>query len=472
MNASSKKRVSPKRLVLIDGNAIIHRAYHALPKTLTTKKGELTNAVYGFTNMLLRIIKDLEPSHIAVCFDRKEPTFRHKEFEDYQAHRPEMDEGLSEQFGKTKDVVKTFKIPIYEKAGYEADDVIGTLAKKGKREFEEIDIVTGDRDILQLVDEKIKVYLPQRGLSNAKLYGKRSVQEKLGVTPKQIVDYKGLVGDPSDNYKGVPGIGPKTAEKLLKEYKSFPNIYKNLSKIDKRIREKLTKYQKDAELSYKLAKIITDIKDIDIDSQEMAKWHIGNAETVALFEKYGFKTLTKRIREFASDNSNQTVKKKLTRADVEKTAKKLAKLCRNKQYAIRGTASLLLQDIKMGVDDIDIICDKKTALFFNKKLKNEMVEKVEFGESQNFKSYFGRFVMDKISVEVMGEWQIKNKKKKWSKKFDASRDQINSIEIGGQKIKVTKVETELEMFAAMGRWNAFHKIKKQLNSKRQSSLFD
>lgn len=197
------------KLVIIDGNAILHRAYHALPSTLTTRRGEPINAVYGFVSMLLRIIQDLKPTHIVVAFDRKEPTFRHEEFKDYQSHRPEMDKELSTQFEKARDVNKAIGIPIFDKAGFEADDVIGTIAKQAK--VDEVIIVTGDRDILQLVTKKTKVYLPVRGLKDARMMGEKEVKEMLGVKPSQVDDYKALVGDPSDNYKGVPGIGPKNS---------------------------------------------------------------------------------------------------------------------------------------------------------------------------------------------------------------------------------------------------------------------
>ena len=257
------------KLVLVDGNAIMHRAFHALPTTLTSENGEPTNAVYGFTSMLFKIIEDLVPTHIAVCFDRREPTFRKKEFKDYQSHRPEMDIGLSSQFPKAKEVLKAFRIPAYDKKGFEADDVIGTISKRTR--VDEVVIVTGDKDILQLVDKRIKVYLPVGGLSNAVLMDEKKVKEKMGVRPERIVDYKGLVGDPSDNYKGVLGIGPKTAEKLFKDYDSFKEIYKNIDKIDERIASKLKEHKKSADMSYKLAKIVTDV-DVEYDIEDMNDW--------------------------------------------------------------------------------------------------------------------------------------------------------------------------------------------------------
>lgn len=287
------------KLVLIDGNAILHRAYHALPP-LTTKRGEPINAVYGLVSMLLRVLTDLKPTHIAVAFDRKEPTFRHKEFKAYQAQRPPMEKALSGQFEKAKDVLYAIGIPVYEKAGFEADDIIGTLAGESEKDIDEIVIVTGDKDILQLVTEKTKVYLPKRGLSDAQLMGEEEVTQKLKVRPKQIIDYKALVGDPSDNYPGVRGIGPKTAVDLLTKYKSKNEIYKKLKEISPSIREKLEKGKKDANISYKLAKIVKDVKfKHDIDSSKA--WKVDSDNVLSLFSEFGFRTLTKRVKKVGKE---------------------------------------------------------------------------------------------------------------------------------------------------------------------------
>jgi DNA polymerase-1 len=287
------------KLVLIDGNAILHRAYHAIPR-LTAKGGEPINAVYGFVSMLLRIIQDLKPTHIAVAFDRKEPTFRHIEYKAYQAQRPVMHEDLSSQFEKTRKVLDAIGIPTFSLAGYEADDIIGTLAsyaaKSKHKRIEEVVIVTGDRDILQLVTDKVKVYLPIKGLSESKLMGINDVKEKMGVEPKLIPDYKALVGDPSDNYPGVTGIGPKTAIDLLNKYPSVKGIYKNLESVPQPIRMKLDSGKESAALSHKLATIVTDVK-LDIDFDKLDKWKLDSAKVLNLFAEIGFKTLSKRIKD-------------------------------------------------------------------------------------------------------------------------------------------------------------------------------
>ena len=279
------------KLVLIDGNAILHRAFHALPP-MTTKKGEPINAVYGFVSMLLRIVQDLKPNSIVVTFDEKEPTFRHKEFAKYQAQRPPTADELVSQFEKVRRFVEAADIPVYSKSGFEADDVIGTIAKRVK---EDVVIVTGDRDQLQLVNERVKVYMPIAGLSNAKMMGRKEVIEKMGVPPEQIADYKGLVGDPSDNYPGVAGIGPKTATGLLSKYKSLDGVYKNLDKVQESVREKLKKGQVDAYLSLRLATIVTDVS-IQYDIKASSKWDLDSPKVITLFEEFGFKTLKERIK--------------------------------------------------------------------------------------------------------------------------------------------------------------------------------
>lgn len=290
------------KLVLIDGNAILHRAYHALPPTLTTRRGEPINAVYGFTSILLRIIQDLKPTHIAVAFDRKEPTFRKKLFEAYQAHRPEKDKELSTQFEKARDTVSAFRIPIYDKAGYEADDVIGTLARQAK--VEEVVIVTGDKDILQLVTKKTKVYLPIRGLKEAEMMGEKEVFEKMGVKPSQIDDYKALVGDPSDNYKGVPGIGPKTAISLLGRFGTFQEVYKNLDKIEEPVAKKLREGRESAKMSKKLAEIVTNVS-IKLDTEKAGQWKVDSNEVLSLFSEFGFRTLSKRVKDVGAQIASE-----------------------------------------------------------------------------------------------------------------------------------------------------------------------
>jgi DNA polymerase I len=281
------------KLVLIDGNAILHRAFHAMPP-LTTRSGEPINAVYGLVSMFLRVVADLKPDAIAVAFDEAAPTFRQKEFKKYQAQRPPTADELSSQFAKARDFFKAARVPIYSMPGFEADDVIGTIADKSKGD---VIIVTGDRDILQLINDKrnIKLYMPVTGLTNAKLYGEAEALARMGVPASQIPDYKALVGDPSDNYPGVAGIGPVTAEKLLEKYSSVDNIYAHLMDVEPKIRQKLEAKKDDAKLFHRLATIVRDVP-VKVDYDDMRKWKLDSPEVLKLFLEFGFKTLTERIK--------------------------------------------------------------------------------------------------------------------------------------------------------------------------------
>ncbi|MDP2683577.1 MAG: 5'-3' exonuclease H3TH domain-containing protein [bacterium] len=285
-----------KKLVVFDGNAIMHRAFHAIPP-LTTKDGEAINAVYGLISILIIIVENLKPTHLIFCFVEKERTFRQDLLATYQSQRPETDHNLISQFQKARDFLKTINIPVYSKSGFEADDVIGTIANKTN--IETI-IVTGDRDILQLIndDRNIKLFMPIGGLANGKIFTEKETVERLGVLPDCIPDYKALVGDPSDNYFGVPGIGPKTAIGLLTEYKTLDNIYEHTNSLSDKLKDKLIKNKKSAYLSYKLATIVRDVP-IKIDVESSNNWNLVSENVLKLFEQYGFKTLTARIKKLA-----------------------------------------------------------------------------------------------------------------------------------------------------------------------------
>lgn len=335
-----------RKLLIIDGHAIMHRAFHAIPP-LSTPNGEPINAVHGLVSMLLKIIQDIKPTHIVVTFDEQAPTFRNKALPTYQSQRPPMAGELSSQFDKAKKFLSLAKIPVYSMPGYEADDVIGTLATQATKvddgsmkietkdesinqktdhtskfnnqsssqssnlqhhnSFEEVIIVTGDKDQLQLVNDKknVKLYMPIGGLANGKLFGEAETIERMEVAPSQVAELKALIGDPSDNYKGVAGIGPKTAVVLLSKYKTVKNIYAHLDEISPNIRQKLEVGKSDADLSFKLATIVRDVP-MEFDFPQMEKWNLASPEVIDLFtEEFGFKTLTARIKKFGEDKEKE-----------------------------------------------------------------------------------------------------------------------------------------------------------------------
>ncbi len=287
--------MTKKKLILIDSNALIHRAYHALPP-LTTKKGELVNAVYGFTSVLLNVLNKFKPDYIAAAFDLKEPTFRHKEFKDYKATRVKAPDDLYEQIPRVKEVVSAFNIPIVEKEGYEADDLIATFARRTEKidPEAEIIVVTGDLDTLQLVGDKIKVFALRRGMSDSVLYDAKAISERYGLKPEQMVDFKGLRGDPSDNLPGVRGIGEKTAAELLKKYGTVEEVYKNLSGIKEGVRKKLERDKVQAFFSKKLAKLVDNVP-VGFDLASAKAEDFSRVKVINLFRELEFFSLLRRL---------------------------------------------------------------------------------------------------------------------------------------------------------------------------------
>jgi DNA polymerase-1 len=299
-----------KRLVIIDSNSLIHRAFHALPP-LTTKKGELVNAVYGFLSVFIKTVKEFNPDFIAACFDLPAPTFRHKKFKEYKAKRPPTPEGLVSQIPKVKKVLSAFKVPILEKEGFEADDIIGTIsAQFAKKQDLEIIILSGDLDNFQLVDNNTQVYFLKTGVKNTILYDKKLVKEKYsGLSPKQLIDFRALKGDVSDNIPGVKGIGEKTAIDLLKKFGTIEQLYKQLEKdknIKPRVRELLKKQKEQAFVSKDLAKIRTDVPISFALKQSEWKRYDKN-EALAVLQNFEFQTLMKRLSEI-NENEMKTEK--------------------------------------------------------------------------------------------------------------------------------------------------------------------
>jgi len=302
-----------EKLLIIDANALIHRAFHALPP-LTLKTGEMISAVYGFSVILLKAINELKPEHVAVAFDTPEPTFRHKEYKEYKATRQKAADELVEQFPKVKEVINSMNIPIFEKPGYEADDIIGTIAKKAKEEGVQAIVVTGDLDEVQLVSDNTVVYTMRKGFTDTVIYDKKMVAEKFGgLTPKQVVDYKALRGDPSDNIPGVPGIGEKTAIYLIKKFGDIENLYKKINNDDPEIKDvriktlqQLQENEEKARMSKKLAEIVTNIP-IEFDLKKTELVNYKREEALKIFNKFEFKTLLPKLPKSLNNDEKKSV---------------------------------------------------------------------------------------------------------------------------------------------------------------------
>ena len=278
-------------LHLIDGSAFVYRAFHALPP-FKTKEGFPTQAIYGFTSMLFKLLNERNPTFLSVAFDAKGPTLRHKKLSIYKANRPSMPEELSSQIPILKEILTYLGIPQWEEEGYEADDILATLTQKGKSLFPDIYIFTSDKDILQLVDEKVRVINP---FGKGEVYNKEKIKEKFGVSPERIPDYLALTGDSSDNIPGVPGIGEKTARKLLQEWGDVEKIFQNCDKIEKSLRNKLIQNKKLVERNLDLVRLIVLPLEVKIESLKIRKPNIEKLEEI--FQQLEFKKLLPRLRE-------------------------------------------------------------------------------------------------------------------------------------------------------------------------------
>ncbi len=346
-----KEQKNIKRYMLVDGNALVHRAFHAIPN-LSTKSGEPTNAVYGFTVILLKAMKDINPTHIALTFDLAGPTFRHEKYEDYKATRVRAAEELYQQIPRCKDVVRALGIPIFEKQGFEADDALGTLVERIKEENKgqdfEVLIVTGDLDTLQLVDGNIKVYTLRKGLADVMIYDRAAVRQRYGIEPEQMVDFKGIKGDPSDNIKGIKGIGEKGALDLIKAYGSIAGIYKNLDKLKERTRKMFEEQKEQLQLSHELSKIVLDVPlEYSLPAYQFSQ--IDYAKVVELFQQLEFRTLIQKLPKVAGA-------KAITPDDAQKIQAK-----QNANYILVNTAGALHSLGKEISEQTEIAFDTETT---------------------------------------------------------------------------------------------------------------
>src|SRR3989338_8472825 len=343
------KKLKMKKLVLIDGHALVHRAFHALPPTLNSPKGVPTNAVFGFTSVFIKMIKDLKPEYIAATFDLAAPTFRHEEFAEYKAHREKAPNELHAQVPMIKEILLAFGVPIYEKPGFEADDLIGALAEVSKKNMDiQTIIVTGDLDTLQLVDKKkVVVFTLRKGVTDTVIYDEEEVVKRYGLVPDQLVDFKGLKGDPSDNIPGVPGVGEKTAAALIQKFKTLEFLYEEISNLQSLIskqiqnpKSKKNKIQIKPPLSEKLVqkllenkdmaffskKLATIIRDVDIDfSLDKADWlkNLNRTEIEKLFKELGLYSLIKRLDEISIFSQGKMVLPETVKTETSAGVKEL-----------------------------------------------------------------------------------------------------------------------------------------------------
>ena len=285
-----------KKIMLLDGNSLLYRAFYALP-LLQTKDGIYTNGVYGFLTMMNRAIRELQPTHILVAFDRDRTTFRNETYSEYKANRSAAPDELGGQFAIIREVLEALNIDYMELQGYEADDIIGTLSLKAEEEGMECIIVTGDNDTLQLVSDSTRVYMTKKGISEIEVYDPARVKEKWEVEPDRMIEIKALMGDASDNIPGVPSVGPKTAIKLIKEYGDLETVYENLSNVKgKKLVEKLAQHKTQAFMSRELATIVRDIE-MENNLDEFQVKEMNRAELIPLYQRLQFNNFLTSLQE-------------------------------------------------------------------------------------------------------------------------------------------------------------------------------
>ncbi len=356
-----------KKLMILDGNSLLFRAFYALPP-LKTKKGQYTNAVYGFLSMMYKIIDTYSPEYICVAFDPEKPTFRHEQYKEYKANRQKAPNELVQQFQLIRDVLDVHKIKRVEVEGFEADDLAGTFANYAKEQGASVYLVTSDKDYLQLIDEDVKVILTKKGVTNTVEMDLDAMNEEYGLTPEQFIDLKALMGDSSDNIPGVAGVGEKTALKLLHEYESLDNIYGSIDKIKGKLKEKLETDKMQAYMSQTLSRIITDIPlEFDIEEYKVEEPDVkGLAD---LYDDLEFRQFKKRLKEAVAEddpdgqislfdsNTAETVKKiDCNYIDSEKKLQDIIQSINKKgkatiKFLLDGARALTSTALALGISD-------------------------------------------------------------------------------------------------------------------------
>jgi DNA polymerase-1 len=355
--------VDRKKMIIIDGNSLMYRAFYGI-RVLTTSKGIYTNAVFGFTNMLFNLIEQYQPDYIGVAFDLKGPTFRHEIYDDYKANRQKTPEELLTQFQLLKTLLRAMNIAIYEMEGYEADDILGTFSNLAKSQDFHAFLVTGDRDALQLVSQDSTVLLNRRGTTDMHIFDPEEVEKVYGLRPDQIIDLKALMGDSSDNIPGVPGVGEKTALKLLNQYTTLEQVYENIDQISgKRLRENLTLYREQAFLSKELATIIKDVP-IDFNLEDCCYDIPKSPELKDILEELEFNSIISKLH-FDDDGRSARA---LERSKETIEIKELGQLSDHVKQALRKERIALV----FGDDVITFSWDKNQV--YHIKLFRDMLD--------------------------------------------------------------------------------------------------
>ncbi|MBN2259566.1 MAG: DNA polymerase I [Clostridiales bacterium] len=387
-----------KRLVIIDGNSLVNRAFYALPK-LTNSEGLYTNAILGFTKMLQKIIQDFSPDYLSVAFDVKAPTFRHLDYTEYKGTRKGMPEELAVQMPVLKELLDAFEVSRIELPGFEADDLLGTVTQLAKEKGIESIIVSGDKDTLQLVNNYIKVAITKKGISEIKLYDDKDVYEDIGVLPCQVVDYKGLSGDSSDNIPGVRGIGAKTAAKLISEFGTVESIYENIDKISsKRTQMLLNENRENAFISKKLATIIKDIP-LDLDLESLKFKEINKEKSLELITKLEMNSVLKDLG--ISENASRSEKLSEYQIVKEYNTEDLLKKIIEKKELIFKTLSIKQSLITYEIVMIGILLDKSIYIvedlnFLKSAFEDETIDKIGFTLKEDY------LILKSMGIELSG----------------------------------------------------------------------
>ena len=408
-------------LVLIDGNSILNRAFYGIMgnKMLTTPDGKYTNAVYGFLAIMFKVMDDLKPEYMAVTFDMKAPTERHKLYEGYKATRKGMPDELAEQMPILKDILSVMHITIVEKEGYEADDLLGTIAKKAEKEGMEVTIVSGDRDTFQLATKNIKIRIPhtKMGKTETDIYGETEIIEKYGIKPKQLIEVKGLMGDTSDNIPGVPGVGEKTALELIREYKSIDKIYETIEKypnaIKGKLKEKLLENRDLANLSKTLGTINTDVPlKQKISKLKVVDWD--NDKVLEIFKTLKFNRFIERFSEKFNETKSQDAENKdvselfeLKEISSESDIKSVTNIIKDKKELIYilGMDDISEENnliIKKKIHHISIYSESENIVYYIPLDNEKFIEHFkEIFESQEIKKYGYKLCQDYVFLKQL-----------------------------------------------------------------------